>query len=65
MVVDMSFQNHGTIWLMVPQSEQAREWIEEHIPEDAMGFGDAVVIEHRFVGDIIEGCVNDGLEVSA
>ena len=39
----------------------AEDWIREHIPADAQYFGSAIVVEHRFIQDILEGIVHDGL----
>jgi hypothetical protein len=39
-------------------SPAGEEWVSEHIPEDAMRWGaDSVVVEHRFIGDIVRGAV--------
>jgi hypothetical protein len=60
---DFSVHNHGTIFLLRPHTERARNWISEHIPHDAHAFGEAVVVEHRFIADIVNGIRTDGLEV--
>lgn len=62
-VSDFSVQNEFTIFLLHPLTAAAREWIAEHISDDAQRFGDAVVVEHRYIGDIIDGIKGDGLEV--
>jgi hypothetical protein len=62
-VTDLSIQDEGSIYLLRPHSDAGKEWIAEHIPDTAIWFGGAVVIEHRFIGDIAQGAVNDGLEV--
>jgi len=62
-MTDVQFRNEGSIWLATPLTDAAREWIAEHI-EDATYFGPSLVIEHRYVPDIVQGMANDGLEVS-
>lgn len=63
--MDFLFVDHGSIVIMHPRSDAARDWTEQHIPEDAQRWGrGGVVIEPRYVGDIIDGITNDGLEVS-
>ena len=62
--VDFSVENHGSIFLLRPISPAAFEWIKEHIPDDAQYFGNAVVVEHRYIEDIVDGIQNDGLEVA-
>lgn len=60
---DFYVQNEGTIFLFHPKTEAAKEWISEHIPEDAQRWGDAVAVEHRYIADIVEGIQADGLVV--
>ena len=60
---DFSVQNEGTIFLLIPHTDSANAWIEEHIPEDAQRFGGGIVVEHRYIQDIVEGIQADGLAV--
>lgn len=58
---DVVVTNHGTIFTFLPQTDAAREWCNEHLPDDAQMFGDAYVVEHRYAGDIADGMAGDGL----
>jgi len=60
---DFEVDNQGSIFLLRPLSTAAYAWAELNLPEDAMHFGDSIVIEHRYIGAIVEGIVNDGLAV--
>jgi hypothetical protein len=62
-VSDFIVQDEGTIFLLQPLTDAAQEWIDEHIPEDAMYLRSAVVVEHRFICDIIAGVTSVGLRV--
>lgn len=62
-MADLSISNHGSIFLLSGVSPAGEAWIAENIPEDAMTFGGAIVVEHRYIGDIAAGAQNDGLEV--
>ena len=62
-VPDALVENHGSIFLVRPVTEAAMEWIEEHAPEDAMFVSTAIVVEHRYVVDFVEGMRRDGLAV--
>lgn len=62
-MTDFTLNYQGTISLLRPVSEAAKEWVEDHLPSDRQYFGPSVVIEHRYVDDIINGIINDGLEV--
>jgi hypothetical protein len=62
---DFLVANHGSIFTLTPLTEPASVWIDEHIGDGAQCWGAGIVVEHRYIGDIVEGIVNDGLEVSA
>lgn len=62
-LADFLVENHFTIYLLRPVTPRAREWVTTHLPDDAQTWGDAIVVEHRYIADIVNGIVNDGLEV--
>ena len=61
---DFVCENHLSLFLLRPISPAAFAWIEEHLPPDRMTFGNAVVIEPRYVSAILVGLQDDGLVVS-
>jgi hypothetical protein len=61
--MDVQFENHGSIWLARPLTNAGLAWVEDNIPDDAQWFARAIVVEPRYVGDIVEGMQADGLEV--
>jgi hypothetical protein len=64
---DFLVENHGSILLLKPLSRSAVSWVEEHIGQDNgyQPFFPNVVVEPRYIADIVEGIQNDGLLVSA
>jgi hypothetical protein len=60
-MTDLQFCNHGSIVTCLPVSDAGRDWVAENIGDDAMTFGGAIVIEPRYLGDIVEGARGDGL----
>lgn len=54
--------NHGSICLLEPTTEADREWIDQKVAWE-QSWGKAIVVEPRYVADIINGAINDGLEV--
>jgi len=60
---DATISDHGSIVLLHPISEEAITWIDENIGNEAQYFGDALVIERRYVVPIVNGMRADGLEV--
>jgi hypothetical protein len=51
----------STIYLLTPITPDAEAWIEEHLPDDAQHFGPSIVVEHRYIDDIVAGMQADGL----
>jgi len=65
MKTDFLLQNEGTISILHMCSKAAKAWVADHLPEEAMRWGhNGVVIEHHYVGDIVNGIINDGLEIA-
>jgi hypothetical protein len=60
--VDIHIQNEGTVVLFRPLTQAANDWIEENIRGDAQWFGGALVVEHRYAGDVVVGIVGAGLK---
>ena len=63
---DFRVENHGSIFLLVPQTASATEWVETKIGRDNgyQPYWPTVVVEHRYIADIVAGIKNDGLAVS-
>jgi hypothetical protein len=61
-VPDFRLQGEGTISILYPLTERAEQWATDHL-EEGPRWGTGYVIEHRYVGDILFGIHNDGLEV--
>ena len=59
--IDATIQNEGSIFLIHAHTPAANNWIAQHIPEDAQYFGSALVVEHRYIEDIVNGMLADGL----
>ena len=64
---DFVVENHGGIFLLKPLTPSATSWIEEHIGQDNgfQPYFPTVVVEHRYIAEIVEGIQNNGLAVSA
>jgi hypothetical protein len=62
---DFVVENHGSIFLLKPLTPSAVSWAEEHIGQENgyQPYFPAVVAEHRYIADIVEGIQNDGLGV--
>jgi hypothetical protein len=60
---DFEIDNHGSICILRPLTEAAKEWCDEHLPEGAMWWGGGCAVEPRYIDDIVDGILNDGLSV--
>ena len=62
---DINVTGCGSIFLLAPATQAGRDWIDQHIGPDNgfQPYYPTVVVEHRYVGDIVEGMAADGLEV--
>lgn len=62
--LDFRCENHGSLFLLFPLTQSAHSWIEEHVPSDVQWFGNAVIIEHRYVWTILVGIQDSRLTVA-
>jgi hypothetical protein len=64
MATDFTVQNEGNVFILYANSDAAKQWVVDHLPAEAATWGSSgVVIEHRYVGDIVAGIQGDGLTV--
>lgn len=63
---DIQVRNEGSIFLFHPLTDAGQEWLDEHTPEghEVQYWGKALVVEFRYVADIVDGMTNDGLVVA-
>lgn len=60
---DAAAHYHGSIVLLDLRSQEARDWAEQNLPADRQTWCDSVVVDPRYIDDILEGMVRDGLRV--
>jgi len=61
---DLSVENHGSILILTPHTDEGKGWIARNIGDDALSWGtNGIVVEHRYIGDIVAGAQSDGLSV--
>jgi hypothetical protein len=66
--VDFQVLNANSIFILTPLTDAADSWVEERVSltEETQYWGKkGIVIEHRYISDIIEGILNDGLTMEA
>jgi hypothetical protein len=58
---DFQVQDEGTLTVLYPRTDAARQWLAEHVlEEDTQRWAGGVVIEHRYVRDILDAVDRDG-----
>ena len=60
---DFELQDEGSLYLLRPLTREAVEWLDEHIEQNRQMFGTAVVVERRYIADILRGIRAEGLEI--
>lgn len=60
---DVTVEGGGSIFLFRPHTDAARDWIEQHVQDDAQWIGGGLVVEHRYAHDLADGMLQDGLNV--
>jgi hypothetical protein len=57
---DIEIENHGSIWLVRPLTQHATEWLHVNVQADAQWFGGALVVEPRYVANLVNGLSEEG-----
>ena len=62
---DFSVRNlQGSFVILVAQTEAAERWFDAHVPADAIAYGrNGIAVEPRYLADILNGIVEDGLTI--
>ena len=58
---DFSLQYHGSISILYPYTDAAKDWIDQNLGDDIIKWGNGIVIEHPYVDNIVLGIIADGL----
>ena len=60
---DARVENHGSLCILTPLTPEAVDWIGEHTSDETQYFGRGIVVEPRYIADIVNGMIEDGLVV--
>lgn len=60
---DFGVNDQGTIVLVRPYTDVARDWIDENVGDFAQWWCGALVVEHRYADNLIAGAQGDGCTV--
>ena len=62
-IADAQIENHGSLFLVQPLTPAANLWIKANVSDEAIFYGSALVVEPRYVENLAEGMIADGLTV--
>ena len=61
---DFRIENHGSIFLFDPQNTSAENHLRDNVSEEAQWFGGALVVEPRYVIDLVAALEAEGFRIS-
>jgi hypothetical protein len=64
MIADFTIEMQDNIYLLRPNTEAGRAWVQEHVPHDTEILGDAIAVEHHHLSDIAFTLAIDGLTLA-
>lgn len=62
-MTDFTIQNHGSLFLCIPNNDEAREHLEENVGDGALWYGGALAVEPRYARDLADSLTANGWEV--
>lgn len=63
-MTDFHIYNYGSLYLLDPRTDAADTWVDDCLPEDCRRWNHAVVVEPRYIGDICQGIIAEGMTIS-
>jgi hypothetical protein len=60
---DFQFSDHGSLWLCTPKDDAALEHLRENVSGEAQWSGNALAVEPRYVGGLIDSLRDNGWTV--
>ena len=64
-MTDLEVNRQGSIVMLVLHSPRGERWVNDHLSVEPWQFsGDCLFVDSRYIDDIIDGALGDGLVVS-
>lgn len=62
---DITLADHGSLCILTPRTDAARDWFAEHVGDDDTQFwgADGYVVEPRYVEAILDGAEDAGFTI--
>jgi hypothetical protein len=63
-MADFRIMHHGTISTVTPLTNRCKAWLDEKVEAEGwQWFGDQLAVEPRYVDQVVEGMIEDGLMI--
>ncbi len=63
-MIDLLIEYHGPLCLLRPKTAAGSDWLNATAPEDAQFLGNAMAVEPRYLDNVVQAAIDDGMEVS-
>ncbi len=63
-MTDVRIAHHGSLSMVRPLTDAARQWIDDNVGGETSWFGGALAVEPRYLDNLIDGMESDGLVVA-
>jgi hypothetical protein len=61
---DFTVSGHGSLYLLEPHTDAAKAWLNKQVHHGPyQWFGNALAIEHRYIGEIVQILQDEGFVV--
>ena len=64
-IVDFYVRNEHSIIILMPETDEARYWVEENIALDPWQNSEYIAIEPRYFEELYEALINEGFILKA
>jgi hypothetical protein len=61
---DFALNSTGSIVLLTPESKECSRWLDINLAGEVSRFGMSIAVEARYIEDIVEGLLRDGLKAA-
>ena len=61
---DFSIFGSGTVYMLMPLSDAAKIYADDHFPEDTLMLGNGIAVEHGYIHSVSKGILDDGFSIT-
>lgn len=61
---DFTIEAHGSLFLLIPHTQEARELVSEKIVDDPLTWAGGIVVEQNYIIDLVSGLREEGFRIN-